>query len=79
MLDRADRLERRSVSDIGSDRDGRRDAEEEDEGRRHQGPATHACRTYEDSREQSRDDELPRHVLRKNLSPGQRELRLRIV
>ena len=58
----AERFEDRPVEDVGADGDFRVEAEEEDQDRRHQAPATHSGHPDEDSDQQAGERELPGHT-----------------
>ena len=61
VLHRADGLEDRAVGDVGADRGRRRDAEQEDEDRRHQRAAAHPGHPDEEADQEPDDGELPVH------------------
>jgi hypothetical protein len=61
MPGRAERLEDRAVQDVSADRDGRIEAEQEDEDRRHQRSTAHPGQTDERADQQTGHRELPRH------------------
>jgi hypothetical protein len=54
VADRAERLEDRAVQDVGADRVGRLEAEEDDEDRRHQRAAAHAGEPNDRADQQAR-------------------------
>jgi len=59
--DRADGLEDRAMGDVGADRHRRAEAEQDDEDRGHQWPATHPGHADEGADEQPCEYELPAH------------------
>src|ERR1051326_2762136 len=58
----ADRLEDRAVEDVGADRVGRLEAEDDDQDRRHQRAATDAGQAHDQAEAETRERELPGHV-----------------
>ena len=61
VADRPERLEDRAVEDVGADRVGWLEAEEDDQDRRHQRAAADPCQADDQPEQQPREGELPGH------------------
>src|SRR6266545_611721 len=62
VANRAERLEDRAVEDVGADRVGRFEPEEDDQDRRHQRAAAHSREADDRTDQQARERELPGHA-----------------
>src|SRR5690242_4235212 len=68
--DRSERLEDRAVEDVGADRVGRLEAEDDDQDRRHQRAAADAGEADDQAEAQTRQRELPGHDVELSTMPA---------